>query len=90
MRPLLTWTLAALLAQAPIGPSSARDDGLTAFVEEIRSGFVTVRLNFVESKHLSSNEGQTTDRDTPILDPKAYQVAFDKIGDAIFVRSATR
>ena len=31
MRPLLTWTLAALLAQAPIGPSSARDDGLTAF-----------------------------------------------------------
>ena len=62
----------------------------TAFVEEIRSGFVTVRLNFVESKRLSSREGQTTDRDTPILDPKAYQVAFDRIGDAIFVRSATR
>jgi hypothetical protein len=59
-------------------------------VEEIRTGFVTVRLNFVESKRLSSKEGQTTDRDTPILDPKAYQVAFDRIGDAIFVRSATR
>lgn len=62
----------------------------TAFVEEIRPGFVTVRLNFVDSKRLSSKEGQTTDRDTPILDPKAYQVAFDKIDDAIFVRSATR
>jgi hypothetical protein len=62
----------------------------TAFVEEIRPGFVTIRLNFVESQRLSSRDGQTTDRDTPILDPKAYQVAFDKIGDAIFVRSATR
>jgi hypothetical protein len=62
----------------------------TAFVEEIRPGFVTVRLNFVDSKHQSSKEGQTTDRDTPILDPRAYQVAFNKIGDAIFVRAATR
>ena len=62
----------------------------TAFVEEIRPGFVTVRLNFVESRRLSSKEGQTTDRDTPILDPKAYQAAFDRIGDAIFVRAATR
>ena len=70
--------------------ASSAQTRATAFVEEIRSGFVTVRLNFVESKHLSSNEGQTTDRDTPILDPKAYQVAFDKMGDAIFIRSATR
>ena len=70
--------------------ASSAQTRATAFVEEIRSGFVTVRLNFVESKHLSSNQGQTTDRDTPILDPKTYQVAFDKIGDAIFVRSATR
>jgi len=43
-----------------------------------------------QKQRLSSKEGQTTDRHTPILDPKAYQVAFDKIGDAIFVRSATR
>jgi len=70
--------------------TSSAQTRATAFVEEIRSGFVTVRLNFVESKRVSSREGQTTDRDTPILDPKAYQVAFDKIGDAIFVRSATR
>jgi hypothetical protein len=59
-------------------------------VEELRPGFVTVRLNFVESERTSSQAGQTTDRDTPILDPKAYQVAFDKMGDAIFIRSATR
>ena len=70
--------------------TSSAQTRATAFVEEIRPGFVTVRLNFVDSKHLSSKEGQTTDRDTPILDPKAYQAAFNKIGDAIFVRSATR
>ncbi len=67
--------------------STSSQTKATAFVEEIRSGFVTVRLNFVDARRLSSKEGQTTDRDTPILDPKAYQTAFDKIGDAIFVRS---
>jgi hypothetical protein len=72
------------------GTTSSSQTRATAFVEEIRSGFVAVRLNFVESKRLSGREGQTTDRDTPILDPKAYQVAFNKIGDGIFVRSATR
>ena len=70
--------------------TSSAQTRATAFVEEIRPGFVTVRLNFVESDRRSSKEGQTTDRDTPILDPKAYQAAFNKIGDAIFVRSATR
>ena len=70
--------------------TSSAQTRATAFVEEIRPGFVTVRLNFVDSRRLSGRQGQTTDRDTPILDPKAYQSAFDKIGDAIFVRSATR
>jgi hypothetical protein len=67
--------------------TSSSQTKATAFVEEIRPGFVTVRLNFVDAKRLSSAEGQTTDRDTPILDPKAYQAAFEKIGDAIFVRA---
>ena len=70
--------------------TSSAQTRATAFVEEIRPGFVTVRLNFVESEHTSGQQGQTTHRDTPILDPKAYQVAFDKMGDAIFIRSATR
>jgi hypothetical protein len=62
----------------------------TAFVEEIRPNFVTVRLNFVDTKHVSSSYGQNSDRDTPILDPKPYQVAFDKIETAIFIREGSR
>jgi hypothetical protein len=50
--------------------TSSSQTKATAFVEEIRPGFVTVRLNFVDAKRLSSTEGQTTDRDTPILDPR--------------------
>jgi hypothetical protein len=30
------------------------------------------------------------DRDTPILEPKTYQIAFEKIDDAIFVRAGMR
>jgi hypothetical protein len=67
--------------------TSSSQTKATAFVEEIRPGFVSVRLNFVAAQRRSSTEGQTTDRDTPILDPQAYQAAFEKIGDAIFVRS---
>jgi hypothetical protein len=44
--------------------TSSAQTRATAFVEEIRPGFVTVRLNFVESEHTSSQQGQTTDRDT--------------------------
>ena len=61
----------------------------TAFVEEIRPNFSTVRLNFVNTKHRSGIYGQTEDRDTAVLDPRAYQIAFDKIGDAIFIRMGT-
>ena len=60
----------------------------TAFIEQVRADVVSVRLNFVNATRISTKEGQTTDEDNPILDPKAYEVAFDKIENAIFVRSA--
>jgi hypothetical protein len=47
-------------------------------------------LNFVDTKRMSTTYGQSSDQDTPILDPKAYQIAFDKIENAIFVRTGTR
>lgn len=72
------------------GVTSSGQTKATAFVEEIRSGFASVRLNFVDTKRQSSIYGQTADQDKPILDPKAYQVAFEKIDSAIFVRSGTR
>lgn len=61
----------------------------TAFIEEIRPGFTTVRLNFVNSQKASTAYGQSHEADKPIMDPKPYQVAFNKIEDAIFIRSGT-
>ena len=60
----------------------------TAFVEPMASGRSRVRLNFVSTKQLSSNYGQTRRQDQPILDPKVYQAAFDKIDEAVFVRKS--
>jgi len=62
----------------------------TAFVEEIRPNFTRVRLNFVKSKTTSSAYGQASKKDKPILDPKVYQNAFDKIDEALFVRKASQ
>jgi len=63
---------------------------VTAFVEEIRPGFTTVRLNLVNTKQKSGAYGQSSQLDTPILDPNVYKIAFDKLEDAVFVRSGTR
>jgi hypothetical protein len=62
----------------------------TAVVEEIRPGFTSIRLNFVNTRRSSSATGQVSDDDKSILDPQVYQSAFAKIEDAIFVRSGMR
>ena len=61
----------------------------TAFVEDVRPGFVSIRLNFVNARRQSSIYGQTNDVDKPVLDPKIYAAAFERIGDGIFVRSGS-
>jgi hypothetical protein len=76
--------------EAIAGMSSSVQTRATAFVEEIRPGFTTIRLNFVEGRHQSTVYGQTTDNDKPILAPKVYEAAFEKIGEAIFIRSGVR
>lgn len=76
--------------QALGGNTASGQTKATAFVEEIRPGFSTIRLNFVDTQRLSSVYGQNTDNDKPILDPQVYQIAFAKIGDAIFVRAGSR
>jgi len=63
---------------------------VTAFVEEISPKSAKIRLNFVERKKSSGDYGQQANRDDPIQDPKIYQSAFDKISDAIFIRSAQK
>ena len=68
--------------------SSGKTRG-TAFVEEIRPGFVTVRLNFVDTKNRSTAYGSESSQDTPIVEPEPYKIAFDKIGDAVFIRKGS-
>ncbi len=58
----------------------------TAFIEEIRD-MTRVRLNFVTTRQVSSVHGQTSRRDTPILDVRIYTNAFERIENAIFIRS---
>ncbi len=60
----------------------------TAVIEEVRPNFTTVRLNFVINMRSSSSDGGDSENDRPIEDPEPYRVAFSKIEDAIFVRSA--
>ena len=61
-----------------------------AFVEEIASKRTFVRINFVETTEGSSDNGQKTKSDKPIQDPKIYEAAFNKIQEAIFIRTNTQ
>lgn len=72
------------------GVTSSGQTKATAFVEEIRPGFTTVRLNFVNTKMNSSWYGQQRNIDEAIVDPNAYQKAFARIDDAIFVRTGSQ
>lgn len=71
------------------GVTSAKNTKVTAFVEQMAGQRSRVRLNFVNTKESSSWYGQTNKKDSPVLDPKTYQVAWEKIDEAIFVRSGT-
>jgi len=72
------------------GTTSSAQTRATAFVEEIRPGFASIRLNFVDARRMSGMYGQTFDNDKAILEPKVYEAAFEKISEAIFIRSAAR
>lgn len=69
------------------GISSVSQTSATAFIEEIGKN-TKVRLNFVTSNKKSYSSGQTDRQDTPILTATIYKNAFERIENAIFVRSA--
>lgn len=69
--------------------SSHGNTRATAFVEQMPSGRTRVRLNFVSTKKMSGSYGWNTQKDKPIQEPLAYQRAFEKIDEALFVRKAT-
>jgi hypothetical protein len=49
-----------------------------------------VRLSFVQRDKMLREYGQQANREKPILDPKVYESAFNKIGDAIFIRTSQK
>lgn len=63
---------------------------VTAFVEQMPGGSARVRLNFVNSKSTSGMWGGNSSSDKPILDPQTYKIAWDKIDEAVFTRTATK
>jgi 16S rRNA C1402 (ribose-2'-O) methylase RsmI len=71
------------------GLSKNTKTNATAFIEELKPGLTKVRLNFVVSNSSSSAYGQNTANDNVIDDPKVYETAFNKIGDAIFIRTSS-
>lgn len=73
--------------QAFTGNTRVTQTRATAFVEQI-GGESQARLNFLIVNEISSGWGQRDRQDLPILDADIYQNAFERIENAIFVRSA--
>lgn len=61
----------------------------TAVIEEARPGVIAVRLNFVVSAH-SEGQNVSSTRDDQVLDAETYRMVFDKIREAISVRTTAR
>jgi hypothetical protein len=78
------------LLDALAGYSNTGTTKATAFIEELRPNFTTVRLTFVVNEHTTNDKGQDYQRDTVVADPKIFQNAFNKIDDALFIRGGTR
>ena len=74
--------------EAMAGMSSSGSTRATAFVESMPSGYTRARLNFMNTKNSSSAYGRNSANDKPILDPKTYQVAFERVEQALFERRA--
>ena len=71
-----------------LGIAEVSQTKVNAFIEEIGSE-TKVRINFVGTKKESSWYGQDDREDTQILSPEPYQNAFEKIENAIFIRSSS-
>lgn len=77
----------AMVSSSLSGVSEVRQTKATAFIEEI-GAFTKVRLNFVSSRTYSGENGWSDRNDTAITEAKTYENAFEKIDNAIFVRTA--
>jgi hypothetical protein len=71
-----------------LGVTSVSQTRATAFIEQIGTK-TRARLSFVLVNKTSSGYGQSDRQDTPLLDGQLYESAFEKIENAIFIRSST-
>lgn len=71
------------------GATESTQTKATAFVEEI-GGKINTRINFVISTESSTAYGANQRNEKPVLSADVYQNAFEKIENAIFVRSASQ
>ena len=71
-----------------LGITKVSQTKANAFIEEI-SGQTKVRINFVITNKKSFGYGQTDREDNQILTPEPYQNAFEKIENAVFIRSSS-
>jgi hypothetical protein len=61
---------------------------VSAFIEPRGPAMARVRLSFVMAKTKSTMYGMNSSDESPITDPAVYQEAFEKIEQAIFVRTS--
>ena len=71
-----------------LGISNVSQTKANVFIEELNSE-TSVRINFVTTNKKSFGYGQTDREDAQVLSPEPYQNAFEKIENAIFVRSGS-
>ena len=60
---------------------------VTASIEDFNAKQTRVRLNFVQKRFISGAYGQQGTDEAPVYDAQIYANAFDKIGEAIFIRT---
>jgi hypothetical protein len=72
------------------GRRSEEKTRVTASVEEFGGNNTRIRLNFVDFKFSSGVQGQVATDETPVTNPSVYQNAFEKIGEAIFIRQSQK
>ncbi len=80
----------AVFAQILGGVRTEGRTFVTASVEDFNPRQSRVRLNMVDKRFRSGAYGQQATDETPIEDPKVYTNAFEKIGEAIFIRQAQK
>ena len=82
--------MCAAFAAAFAGVRTEGRTYVTASVEDFNAKQTRVRLNFVDKRFRSSAYGQQATDEKPIHDAQIYANAFDKIGEAIFIRAAQK